>query len=246
MSELENGTSLIQDDIVNLSPKQKTFKSLILSSNTLTAILFFGVYLICKYTEPFNRPFDPTDKSISHPHLPDIVKIYQVYIVVLILPIIVFSLTGKVLKVLEFYLVYLVGLSMNIASNEFFKIVAGRLRPDFLDRCKPDGNVCTGDYATVLDGRKSFYSGHSSGSFYAYAFIMLFMLHKGNMLLGVLITRRISVSFSLFAAVILSFLPFYVAISRTEQYVHFPTDVLTGSLAGIAIASLVYFTMVMK
>ncbi|KAJ3319555.1 hypothetical protein HDV06_006203 [Boothiomyces sp. JEL0866] len=243
MSELENGSNLIQDDIVNLSPKQKTLKSLILSSNALTVILFVGVYLICTFTEPFNRPFDTTDKSISHPHLPDIVQIYQVYIFVFILPLIVFSLTAQALKVVEYYLIYLVGMSMNIASNEFFKIVAGRLRPDFLDRCKPQGNACTGEASIVSDGRKSFYSGHSSGAFYVYTFVMLYMFHEGTQLLGLLIKRRISTSFCLFAAVILSFLPSYVAISRTEQYVHFPTDVLTGSLAGIGIATLVFFTM---
>lgn len=243
MSELENGTILIQDDIQNLSTKQKTLKSLIFSSTTLTSILFFGIYLICAFTEPYKRPFDPTDKSISHPHLPDIVKIYQVYIFVLILPIIAFSLTGQVLKVVEYYLIYLVGMTMNIASNEFIKIVAGRLRPDFLDRCKPQGDVCTGDPSLVLDGRKSFFSGHSSGAFYVYTFVVLYMFHEGTKLLGLLIKRRISTPFCLFAGVVLFFLPSYVAISRTEQYVHFPTDVLTGSLVGIGIASLVFFTM---
>ena len=47
------------------------------------------------------------------------------------------------------------------------KILFFRPRPDFLERCFPDGKIdksmkCTGSEAEVIDGYKSFPSGHAS------------------------------------------------------------------------------------
>jgi hypothetical protein len=42
------------------------------------------------------------------------------------------------------------------------QLTAGRLRPDFYARCQLAGGVCTGDPDVILEGRKSFVSGHAS------------------------------------------------------------------------------------
>ena len=65
----------------------------------------------------------------------------------------------------------LLGLFMSVSccylTTNILKLLCGRLRPDFLDRCKPISLttfpiVCTGNIKDIMDGRKSFPSGHTS------------------------------------------------------------------------------------
>ena len=79
------------------------------------------------------------------------------------------------------FLLFGFALVINGIVTDTLKSMVGRLRPDFLSRCMPDyslappgsinnatgyvaawANVCTGDEHIIIEGRKSFPSGHSS------------------------------------------------------------------------------------
>lgn len=116
-------------------------------------------------------------------------------------------------------------LTLNFGLNGFLtcflKVVVGRPRPSFFYRCFPDGKGtdlknCTGAHGVVMDGRKSFPSGHASFAFASMVFSTLYLIRKlrvfdpanrGNSL-------RFIASFSplLIAA--------SIAISRTCDYHH--------------------------
>ena len=69
------------------------------------------------------------------------------------------------------------GLISSVAMAFLFtcivKCLVGRLRPDFISRCNPVHGVCTGDPKIVMEGRKSFPSGHSTLVFSGLGFVSL-------------------------------------------------------------------------
>lgn len=74
------------------------------------------------------------------------------------------------------------GLTLAYCVNGIFtaalKLSVGRPRPNFFLRCFPDGygtniDECNGEYNGMMDGRKSFPSGHASFAFTGMIYLML-------------------------------------------------------------------------
>ncbi|KAH8364200.1 hypothetical protein KR084_003517 [Drosophila pseudotakahashii] len=139
------------------------------------------------------------------------------------------------------------GLLLTFDATEVGKYTIGRLRPHFLAVCQPqlsDGTICSdpsnlhryvenyecaGDGFTVEDVRQSrlsFPSGHSSMAFYAMVYVALYLQRK--------ITWRGSKLGRHFVQFALVMVAWYTALSRVMDHWHHWSDVLSGSLLGVA------------
>ncbi|XP_022819253.1 phospholipid phosphatase 5 isoform X1 [Spodoptera litura] len=140
----------------------------------------------------------------------------------------------------EILLSWSLALGINGVLTDMVKLIVGRPRPDFYYRCFPDGVEpkvlgCTGDLADILEGRKSFPSGHSSLSFCSLGTASLWICGR----LGVLSRRRGSA-----VRVMSCLLPLMVAtciaLSRSCDYHHHWEDILVGSVLGFSVAIFCY------
>ena len=152
------------------------------------------------------------------------------------------------------YYNYLFGLIICANLTNIGKHSIGRLRPNFLDICKPDKNpyeslcksndqigyhaksyvvpdvdfMCKGDKDTVRESRLSFPSGHASTVFYTAIFLILFINRTWS-------KRSFSFVAQFFQFLLFS-LAFFTGLSRINDHKHHWSDVLAGSILGTVIA----------
>lgn len=151
-----------------------------------------------------------------------------------------------------FFPIFKSGLLLSIATatviTDLVKVTIGRPRPDFLDRCQPLAGAkdaipyglstianCTVQSGTIIvDGFKSFPSGHSSFSFAGLGFLSFYLagkmgvFDKGGYVMKAWIGLIPLIGASL------------IAISRVMDYRHRGTDIIAGGLLGFFMAFLSY------
>jgi len=144
-----------------------------------------------------------------------------------------------------FTALYFVEIFTSIVTD-MVKNQVGRLRPDFIGRCQPDYSipgvvvdtistyvaqpyVCTGATSAVLDGRRSFPSGHSSASFVGATFLSIFLYQRLYALAlpkWPMLIRPFDVASPLIAAAA-------IAVSRSTDNRHHSGDIAAGSVLGV-------------
>ncbi|XP_037121330.1 phospholipid phosphatase 1 [Syngnathus acus] len=209
---------------------------------------------------PYQRGFFCSDDSIKYPFHHSTVTSTVLYTVGFSLPIscMIFgeclcvylkrlqsksSYGSYVARVYKAVGTFLFGAAMSQSLTDIAKYSIGRLRPHFLDVCKPNWNcsvgvyvenfACTGNPTMVNEGRLSFYSGHSSFSMYCMLFLALYLQARLRAEWARLL--RPTIQFFLIAASV------YTGLSRVSDYKHHWSDVLTGLLQGALMAILVVF-----
>lgn len=138
---------------------------------------------------------------------------------------------------------------MALATNTI-KSYVGYLRPVFYEKCEPDADFqeCTGEDS--LDARLSFPSGHSSLSFSGMTLLTCYLLARfgvysgsavlqqspdGTVLMEYRKPEKIKKAFSILCLAPMA-VACFVAASRVHDNMHFPADVLAGSMLGAVIA----------
>ncbi|KAJ1659717.1 hypothetical protein IWQ61_001241 [Dispira simplex] len=220
----------------------------------LVIIMALGFFAIDKI-HPFQRQFSLDDKTIQYPHKPDTVSPAMLIGISFGIPILVVFFVAIFIRRSWFdlhqgWLGLMLGLTLTIMITHTLKITAGRLRPDFISRCKLDLSdgipkdpelglstmqLCTQTNEKLLrDGMKSFPSGHSSLSFAGLFYVSLFLAGKLH------IHDRKGHTIKSFMVILPILGAAWVAVSRTVDYRHHWQDVVVGSLIGIACAYFAY------
>ncbi|KAI9062496.1 lipid phosphate phosphatase 1 [Trametes sanguinea] len=199
---------------------------------------------------PFERDFDHKDPLINHKHRPNTIGGEVNLSLVLFLPmgltVAVAALRRSPMEIYHSLLGIISASALTNLTTEFLKNRVGRLRPDFLDRCKWDKDLkaCTGKLDSILEGRRSFPSGHSSMAFCGMMFLSLWIATATG---AWRITETVpggAFHRSKIVRLVLSLAPLafatWVAVSRLEDYRHHKEDVIVGSLIGIVCATICY------
>jgi len=145
------------------------------------------------------------------------------------------------------------GMAMNVFITDLGKYSVGRLRPNFIDICKPDESVlnchtvnpyqyfenvtCHGDPRKVRAARLSFPSGHASFSSYTMTFLVLYLQARLIWPMAGLLTKHILQ----FVALVLAI---WTAFTRVADHKHHTTDVLAGSILGACVATVTAYGIV--
>ncbi|XP_029479221.1 phospholipid phosphatase 3-like [Oncorhynchus nerka] len=142
--------------------------------------------------------------------------------------------------------VFIFGCAVSQSFTDIAKVSVGRMRPHFLDVCRPDWSAincslgyitdyqCNGPESKVQEARKSFFSGHASFSMYTMLYLVFYLQSRFTWR-GARLLRPLTQ----FTLIMMSF---YTGLSRVSDHKHHPTDVLAGFAQGALVAySIVFF-----
>ncbi|KAK5622466.1 Phospholipid phosphatase 3 [Crenichthys baileyi] len=141
--------------------------------------------------------------------------------------------------------VFIFGCAISQSFTDIAKVSVGRMRPHFIDVCKPDFSTincslgyiteytCHGTETKVQEARKSFFSGHASFSMYTMLYLVFYLQSRFTWH-GARLLRPLTQ----FTLIMMSF---YTGLSRVSDHKHHPTDVLAGFIQGALVAYCIVF-----
>ncbi|EYC42427.1 hypothetical protein Y032_0531g3013 [Ancylostoma ceylanicum] len=253
------------------SNSEKVINGYAFLADTILLIGFglIGGFLIPSITGTFHRGFFCNDQSIQYPYkndtvTPTVLFLYSFLAMILTIIATEFYRAKKstrvstpyhrigntsihfvVVKIITYIGYSLIGFMCVLVLTNITKSCVGRLRPHFLDVCKPinitchsdeyyNNYTCSGDPVKVEEARKSFFSGHSSISMYASTFTALYLLFRmpcnslGRVAVPIMQTAFLSTGL-------------LISLSRINDNKHHWSDVIIGVFVGIFAAAYTCF-----
>lgn len=219
----------------------------------LVAALALAILYIETHVPPFRRGFYCEDVELKYPLRANTYPAWSLAVIIVVPLVVMLFTEATILKcspkktataIYKHFGVYIFGFLMHFLLVDYIKYSAGRLRPNFFEMCQPvlmDGSDCwnTANYGNYImnytctnpnatqrvlkEFRLSFPSGHSSISFYAMTYLVLYI--HGQWRISKTVKFAVEFLCILFAV--------SVAVSRVSDYWHFWSDVFTGSFIGI-------------
>ncbi|PSR91126.1 Lipid phosphate phosphatase [Actinidia chinensis var. chinensis] len=215
----------------------------------LILLLLVVVEVILNLIEPFHRFVgEEMLTDLKYPMKGNTVPFWAVPVIAILVPLVVilvyYFIRWDVYDFHQAILGLLFSVLITGVITDAIKDAVGRPRPDFFWRCFPNGKgvfnnvttnvVCTGKKSDIMEGHKSFPSGHTSWSFAGLGFLSWYLSGKIRAF-----DRRGHVS-----KLCIILLPLLVAalvgVSRVDDYWHHWQDVFAGGFLGLTVASFCY------
>ncbi|XP_037299381.1 phospholipid phosphatase 5 [Manduca sexta] len=212
----------------------------------LVRIALLSAFCYMETMTPFNRVIHKEDlESVyKYPRVNSYVPGGALWAIVLSVPCVLSLLAwagcNDCNDAFEILLAWSLALGINGVLTDGVKLIVGRPRPDFFYRCFPDGietadMQCTGDPMAIMEGRKSFPSGHSSLSFCSLGVAAAWTCGRLRAL-----SRRRGSGVRVLCCLAPLAAAAAVALSRTCDYHHHWEDILVGSILGFSTAIFCY------
>ncbi|CAG5123560.1 unnamed protein product [Candidula unifasciata] len=232
-------------------------------------LVFIPLALLHALGKPAANGFWCHDKSLGYPYRPDTVSMPMLMVLTFGAPFLVMAVIetiraayrarlfrqfrAEIQSLGKAYGVFLFGMAASCIFTESLKYSVGRLRPNFLDICRPDFDKlnCTTDTSSdrfiteykctntqmderiIQDSQLSFPSGHASMSMFSALFTVFYL------------QMRLEVKFSLFLRptlqMALILMAVFCCVTRVTDYKHFISDVIAGCVIGICLAWTMFY-----
>ncbi|PFX32586.1 Phosphatidate phosphatase PPAPDC1A [Stylophora pistillata] len=199
---------------------------------------FSSLLRALEYTSAFVRVIHDEEMWLyKNPKSKNTISTEMLFVIAAVLPAALILLLGGLRKDkidgIQAILALTLTLGLNGVVTNIVKVLVGRPRPDYFWRCYPNGVIpasieCDGNPDEIIEGRKSFPSGHSSFAFCGLGFISLYLAGK----LHCFQAQGRGQGWKLCIALAPVIVAMALALTRYSDYRHHWQDIMVGAMIG--------------